>query len=162
LQPWIFGGHQEAERRPGTEPVPLIAGMAKALELFQAEQRTRIEKMTRLRDRLQSGLAQHCPPVIVNGSLEHRLPNTLNIAFPGLEGDPLLIALDLEGIACSLGSTCASSSSEPAPALVAMNCPPDVLNCSVRFSVGMTNTDAQIDEAVRRVATVVNRLRKNL
>ncbi len=97
--------------------------------------------------------------MIINGSLKHRLPNTLNLAFPGLEGDPLLISLDLEGIACSLGSTCASGSSEPAPALVAMGCPAEVLNCSVRFSVGITNTEAEIDEAVRRIAGVVNRLR---
>ncbi len=159
LRPWIFGGHQEAERRPGTEPVALIAGMAKALEMFQAEQSARIDTLSRLRDRLQRGLEEQCPPVVVNGSLEHRLPNTLNIAFPGLEGDPLLISLDLEGIACSLGSTCASGSSEPAAALVAMNCPQEVLDCSVRFSVGITNDEAEIDEAVRRISRVVNRLR---
>lgn len=158
--PLLFGGHQEAERRPGTEPVALIAGMAKALEMFHTEQSKCMAHMAELRDRLEQRLVEQCPPIIVNGSHEHRLPNTLNVAFPGLDGDPVLIALDLEGISCSLGSTCASGSAEPAAALVAMNCPQDVLNCSVRFSVGTWNSVAEIDEAVRRIATVVNRLRQ--
>ncbi|TWU13045.1 Cysteine desulfurase [Symmachiella macrocystis] len=161
LNPLIFGGHQEAERRPGTEPVALIAGMAAALEAFHADPTSRFELLQQLRDRLQAGLRERCPPVIVNGSQQHRLPNTLNIAFPGLGGDPLLIALDLEGIACSLGSACASGSSEPAPVLVAMNCPDEVLDCSIRFSVGVGNTEAEMDDAVGRIAGVVNRMRDN-
>lgn len=157
----LYGGHQEAERRPGTEPVALIAGMAEALKIFHAEQKTRTARLKTLRDRLERGVCEACPPVLINGSREHRLPNTSNLAFPGLDGDPLLIALDLEGISCSLGSTCASGSSEPAAALVAMNCPQEVLNCSVRFSVGLTNTEAEIDEAIRRISRVVNRLRRD-
>lgn len=156
-----FGGHQEAEHRPGTEAVPLIAGMARALELFHHDQARRIEHWTTLRDALQQGLLQQCSPgVVVNGSQAHRLPNTLNIAFPGVDGEALLVALDLEGIACSLGSTCASGSAEPAPALVAMGCPEELLRSSLRFSVGLENTSEEIERAVGIIAGIVRRLRK--
>lgn len=159
LAPVAFGGHQELGRRPGTEPVPLIAGMARALELFHAEQQARRVRIAALRDRLEQGLCDACPPAVVNGSRLHRLANTLNVAFPGLDGEALLVALDLEGVACSLGSTCASGSAEPAPALVAMSCPADVLRSSVRFSLGIDTTSAEIEQAITIVAATVNRLR---
>ncbi len=160
LEPLQFGGHQEASRRPGTEPVALIAGMAKALGIWNDNRDERIRTITALRGRLQQGLSETCAPVVVNGSRDHRLPNTLNIAFPGLDGEALLVSLDLEGIACSLGSTCASGSAEPAPVLIAMNCPPEVSQSSVRFSVGPENSIAEIDEAVQRISRVVLRLRQ--
>lgn len=160
LIPTQFGGHQEAGRRPGTEPVALIAGMAKALEIWHAETNQRMTQIAALRDRLESGLISTCAPVVVNGSREHRLPNTLNIAFPGLDGEALLVAFGLAGVACSLGSTCASGSAEPAPALLAMNCPRDVCLSSVRFSVGCENTGLEIDEAVRRISEIVSRQRQ--
>jgi len=160
LAPFLFGGHQESGRRPGTEPVALIVGMARALEIWAAERETRTATITAIRDRLEQGLRETCAPVVVNGSPAHRLPNTLSISFPGLEGEALLIALDLEGIDCSLGSTCASGSAEPAPVLVAMGCPPEVCASAVRFSVGIENTDAEIDEAIRRIKAVVGRLRR--
>jgi cysteine desulfurase len=159
LAPSAFGGHQESGRRPGTEAVPLIAGMAKALELFHAGQEERIARTRRMRDLLEQRLAELCPPVTLNGSRERRLPNTLNIAFPGVDGEALLVTLDLEGIACSLGSTCASGSAEPAPVLLAMNRPREVWRSSVRFSVGIENTIEEIDEASKIVAAAVGRLR---
>lgn len=165
LQPALFGGHQEAEHRPGTEAVPLIAGMARALELFDQQREARTRHWSTLRDRLEQGLQCRCrvdsggPGTVINGSREHRLPNTLNMAFPGVDGEALLVALDLERIACSLGSTCASGSAEPAPALVAMGRPDDVLRSSVRFSVGLENTATEIDQAVETIAAVVRRLR---
>lgn len=159
LAPSAFGGHQEAGRRPGTEVVPLIAGMTRALELFHAESAARMQRLSELRDRLERGLIDACPAAVVNGSREHRLPNTLNIAFPGVDGEALLVSLDLEGVACSLGSTCASGSSEPAPVLVAMNAPPEVLRSSVRFSLGIENTAVEIDRAVSIISSVVCRLR---
>lgn len=161
LSPTQFGGHQEQGRRPGTEAVPLIAGMAKALELCTDDLDRRMRDMTSLRDRLQAGLEQTCAPIVVNGSIAHRLPNTLNVSFPGADGEALLVALDLAGIACSLGSTCASGSSEPAPILVAMGKPPEVYRSAVRFSVGESNSPKQIDDAVARIAEVVRRLRSN-
>ncbi len=159
LGPWMFGGHQEHGRRPGTEPVALIAGMAKALEVWHADQESRTARVQSLRDQLQAGLEEHCPPAVINGSQEHRLPNTLNISFPGLDGEALLVALDLEGVACSLGSTCASGSTEPAPSLVAMGISEDIYRSAVRFSLSIENTEQEITEATERIAMVVNRLR---
>lgn len=159
LAPIQFGGHQEAGRRPGTEPVALIAGMAKALEMFDANQDERIQTIRALRDRLETGLEEACAPVVVNGSREARLPNTLNISFPGAQGEALLINFDLAGVACSLGSTCASGSTEPAPVLVAMGQPEEVYSSAVRFSVSIYNTSEEIDEAVQRIVGVVQRLR---
>jgi cysteine desulfurase len=159
LAPAAFGGHQESGRRPGTECVALVAGMAKALEMFHAEQEQRIARTRDLRNRLEARLAARCPPIVLNGSREHRLPNTLNIAFPGVDGEALLVALDLEAVACSLGSTCASGSAEPAPVLLAMNRPREVWHSSVRFSVGIDTTAEEIDEATEKIAATVNRLR---
>ncbi|GAB4139600.1 MAG: cysteine desulfurase family protein [Planctomycetaceae bacterium] len=159
LAPYLFGGHQEAGRRPGTESVALIAGMAKALEIWHADHQARMESTRSLRDRLQNGLMNRCQPAIVNGSLEHRLPNTLNISFPGVEGEALLIALDLEGIACSLGSTCASGSAEPAPVLKAMNRSLEVAKSAVRLTLSCETTADEIDRAVEILASTVNRLR---
>ncbi len=159
LAPQEFGGHQESGRRPGTEMVALAAGMAKALDIWHNERDERTAQLQQLRDRLESGLLDRCPWTVVNGSKEHRLPNTLNIAFPGCDGDAILVALDLDGIACSLGSACASGSAEPAPALVAMGVPPEVYKASVRFTVSLANTQHEMDQAVERISRVVNRLR---
>jgi cysteine desulfurase len=164
LRPRQVGGHQEADRRAGTEPVALAVGMAVALERWHADQAQRESRIRALRDRLEQGLKTACAVsgangVVVNGSSAHRLGNTLNIAFPGVEGDALFVALDLAGISCSLGSTCASGSTEPPPALIAMGCPPEVIASSVRFSLSFENTRDEIDDAVTRIARVVARLR---
>jgi len=159
MQPVITGGHQEQGKRPGTEPVALIAGMARALEICVDNLEERQKTLETLRDRLQHGLERECAPVVVNGSQECRLPNTLNISFPGADGEALLVALDLAGIACSLGSTCASGSTEPAPILLAMGKEKGVYSSAVRFSVGVENTLEEMDEAVRRISDVVRRMR---
>ena len=159
LLPQITGGHQERGKRAGTEPVALAAGMARALECAIRDHRQRSEQMAALRDRLQLGLQEHCPPVVINGSLEHRLPNTLNISFPGLDGEALLISLDLAGISCSLGSACASGSRDPAPVLLAMGCPEPVYQSALRLSLSFLNTNEEIEEAIRRISRVVHQLR---
>ncbi len=159
LRPRQLGGHQEADLRAGTEPVALAVGMAVALEKWHSQQAQREAWMRGLRDRLEQGLQTACNPVVINGSVDRRLPNTLNIAFPGVEGDALFVALDLAGISCSLGSTCASGSTEPSPALVAMGCPPEVVSSSVRFSLSFESAQDEIDDAVERIAQVVGRLR---
>ena len=153
-----FGGHQEAGRRPGTEITALACGMHRALELCLESLDERQTLLASMRDRLQAGLIDAFPLASVNGSLEQRLPNTLNIAFPGVDGEAMLVALDLAGIACSLGSTCASGSAEPAPVLLAMNRPKDVYNSSIRFSLSHENTSAEINEAINRISTVALRL----
>lgn len=159
LTPTRFGGHQESDRRPGTEPVALIAGMAKALELWERDAAERMRSMQAARDRLEAGLAAACGPIVVHGRNSPRLPNTTSVAFPGLDGEALLVALDLDGVACSLGSTCASGSAEPAPILLAMGVPPDIALATVRLSTSFETTVEEADEAVRRIARVVGRLR---
>lgn len=159
LTPLLCGGHQEQDRRPGTECVALAVGMATALETWEQERAARTVHLTGLRDRLERGLRAACPPIVVNGEHAPRLPNTLNAAFPGCDGDALLVALDLAGVCCSLGSTCASGSSEPAPILVAMGLSPEIYRASLRLSVGIENTEEEIDEAIRRIAHVVRQQR---
>jgi cysteine desulfurase len=158
--PLMHGGHQESGRRPGTEPVALAAGMATALELWERDWQDRTRRMREMRDRLESALKAGCDPVVVNGATADRLPNTLNIAFPGCDGEALLVNLDLEGVCCSIGSTCASGSTEPAPALVAMGVPEEVYSASIRFSLSFETTAEEIEEAARRITAVVTRLRQ--
>ena len=158
LAPMLFGGHQQEGMRPGTESVALAVGMQTALELWQKEQDDHHRKLTVLRDRFESGLKAGRPGVIVHGEAVARLPQTSNIAFPGLEGQILLLALDMAGIACSVGAACASGSTELSPTLRAMGLPNDIVASSLRFSFGATTTEAQIDDAVRRILQVCREL----
>ena len=159
LLPLTYGGHQEAGRRPGTESVALVAGMALALEICCRDLDRRRARLCALRDRLQAGLQAQCAPAVVNGSQERRLPNTLNLSFPGIDGEALLVGLDLAGVSVSLGSACASGSTEPSPVLLAMGCPPEIYRSALRLSVSTDNTDDDIDEAIRRITEVVRSLR---
>ena len=159
LAPLIEGGHQESGRRAGTEPVPLIAGMAESLRQFQLNSTARIDAIGQMRDELQQRLETDCVPVVVHGKAVDRLPNTLSVAFPGLDGEAMLVNFDLEGIACSLGSTCASGSAEPAPALLAMGIADDVCMASVRFSLSCQTTQDEVRLAAGRISAVVKRMR---
>ena len=154
-----LGGLQESGRRAGTEPVPLVAGMAKALELWNQTQAERTTYVTSLRDHLEARLQLLSAPAVVNGQQAPRLPNTLNISFPGADGEALLVALDLEGVAASLGSACASGSIEPTPILVAMGLAPELYRSAVRLTLSCLNTRDEIDEAAVRIAEVVKYLR---
>ncbi len=160
LGPLLSGGHQEREHRAGTEPVALAVGLAKALELWHAERHHIREHLTSLRDQLAAQLIETCSPVVIHGAGAERLPNTLNVAFPGCDGEALLVALDLAGVCCSMGSACASGSSEPAPILLAMGCSRETALSSLRFSLGRGNTTEEIDEAARQIAEVVQRMRR--
>jgi cysteine desulfurase len=155
LPPALFGGGQQRGVRPGTPPVALIVGMATALEHFQAESKARIDRWHSLRDRLETGIITALGPAraLRNGPAadDLRLPQTLNLAFPGLDGDALLMQLDLAGLSISLGSACASGATTPSPTLLAMSVPEDRLRSSVRFSLGAFTTEAEIDEAISRV-----------
>ncbi|MFO1092699.1 MAG: cysteine desulfurase family protein [Planctomycetaceae bacterium] len=161
LAPLLFGGHQESGRRPGTECAPLATGMATALQIWHNSRAESTRQITELREQLLAGLSAHCAPIVVHGDPRHRLPNTLSVAFPGCDGDALLVALDLEGVCCSLGSTCASGSSEPAPILVAMGIPRDVIRSTLRLTLGIDNSPAEIHSAIQAFARVVPRLRSN-
>jgi cysteine desulfurase len=158
----LFGGGQQQGRRPGTVAVPLAVGLAVALQKWHDQRELLTNRWIALRDRLEAGLlavlgSDH---VIRNGPApgELRLPQTLNLGFPDLDGDALLIQLDLAGIAASIGSACASGSSRPSATLMAMRIPEDRLRSSVRFSLGATNNEAEIDEAIKRISTVVKNI----
>ncbi len=158
LVPLHFGGHQQYGLRPGTEPVALAVGMATALRLCCQEQQERTQRMERLLSRLEGGLRAGYPGVVINGADAQRLPQTANIAFPGHDGQMLLMALDLAGVACSVGAACSSGSAELSPTLRAMGLPKAVVSSSLRFSLGPTTTEGEIDEAVRRVLHVLRAL----
>ncbi len=162
LEPRSFGGGQQGGRRPGTPAVALSVGMAKALERWRGEAEGRVARWSSLRDRLEAGLVAGlgADRVARNGPTESadRLPQTLHIGFPGLDGDALLMQLDLAGVAASLGSACASGSTTPSPTLLAMGVPADRLRSSVRFSLGAFTTEAEVDEALARVVAVVERV----
>ena len=139
----------------------LIAGMARALQCWHSRQDSWTNHVRQLRDDFETLLCERCRPAVVNGIDAPRLPNTLNISFPGVDGEALLVALDLEGIACSLGTTCASGSSEPAPILLAMGLLSDLYRSAVRFSLGCFHSRDELTTAVERIARVVTSLRKS-
>ena len=160
LEALHFGGHQQWGLRPGTECAALVVGTLTALRLWRQNHEGHLHTLTALRDRFEAGLRAGFPNVVVNGAGAKRLPQTSNVAFPGLDGQQLLLALDsVMGIACSVGSACSSGSSELAPTLLAMQLPKEVVASSLRFSFGGTTTEVEIDEAVRRILLVVNELR---
>jgi cysteine desulfurase len=159
LRPLLLGGHQQRGRRPGTEPVALAVGLATALELAEREGAARRERVLALRQRLLDALRREAAPVVLNGPEERGIPHTLNLSFPGCPADVLLMSLDLAGVACSTGSACSSGSLLPSPVLKAMGVPDEVLRSAMRFSLSALLTEAEIDEAARRIVTVVRRLR---
>jgi cysteine desulfurase len=159
LQPTLFGGHQQAGLRPGTEMVALAIGMATALECWHREAAAHEQRLGQLRDQFEQSIRAELPYVEVIGAGAARLPNTSNLAFVGLNRQALLMALDQAGIACSSGSACASGSSEPSPVLLAMGLNPEILDGAVRFSLGHTTTASEIASSCRRILSVCQRLR---
>jgi cysteine desulfurase len=160
LQPQLWGGHQQQGRRPGTEPVALAVGLARALELWQKEHQERLTKVVRLRERLLGRLRADGGPVVLNGPETAGVPHTLNVSFPGCGAEALLMSLDLAGVCCSTGSACSSGSLLPSPVLRAMGVPDEVLNSAMRFSLSPLLSDEEIDEAARRITAAVRRLRQ--
>ncbi len=158
VEPILFGGHQQEGLRPGTESVALAVGMRTALELWHEEREAHAQRLAALRLRFERGLRTGFADLVINGSGGERLPHTSSIAFPGLDAQVLLLALDTAGVACSVGSACSSGSTELSPTLRAMGLPQDIVASSLRFSLGGTTTEAEIDEAVRRIVAVVREL----
>ncbi len=159
LRPRIWGGHQQQGRRPGTESVALAVGLARALEIAVEEMTAHRATVRRLRARFLGHLRAHASPIVLN-SPDDNLPHTLNISFPPLKADLLLMSLDLAGVACATGSACSSGSLLPSPVLQAMGLPEEVLRSAMRFSLSPLLSEAEVDEAARRVAAVVRRLRQ--
>jgi cysteine desulfurase len=158
FQPFIVGGHQERNRRAGTENVAGIVGMGKAAELALERVADDRERIRALRDRLEGSLLKSCPDARVNGHRENRLPNTLNIAFRYLEGEAILLLLDQYGICASTGSACTAGSSEPSHVLRAMGVEADWLQGAVRFSLSRFSTVEEVDYVNETVPLIVQRL----
>ena len=154
------GGSHENERRPGTENVAAIVGLAAAAEFAVRDMEAEAARQARLRDRLWSGIGAVFPAAVQNGDVTERLANTLNVSFPGLDGESLLIALDLAGIGASSGSACMVGSVVPSHVLLAMGVAPELARATVRFSLGKPTTEAEIDTALIRMPEVFARLQE--
>ncbi len=155
LEPISFGGHHERDRRAGTENVPGASALGRAAALATDWTTTAV-----LRDRLERGILDRVPEASVNGSVENRLPNTTNIRFDGIEGEAIVIALDLRGYAVSSGSACSSGAVEPSHVLLAMGLTAEDARSSVRFSLGPENTEGEVDGLIEAVEASVAHLRR--
>lgn len=160
LVPLLYGGHSERDRRPGTEDVAAIAGMGQAAELARTEMRQESERICGLRDRLERGLLERVPHAWVNGAHAPRVPNTSNLTFPFIEGESMVIALDLKGIACSTGAACSSGALEPSHVLLALGLAPEDARATLRLSLGHQTTEQEIDFALEIISPVIERLRQ--
>jgi cysteine desulfurase len=159
LRPLLVGGAQERKRRASTVNVPAVVGMGQAAQLAADELESRRQHLTSLRDRFESGLSR-IPAAIVHGRGAPRLPNTSHVAFPGADAESLLIRLDLQGFAVSSGSACSSGTVEPSPTLLAMGVPSEEATCSLRVSLGRTNTAPEVDDLLVVLAREVAELRR--
>ncbi len=158
LAPLFFGGHQEFNRRAGTENLPGIIALAEAITLLEQKQEEWIQRIRYLRDLFEQELLNQLSNTIING-LGPRICNTSNIAFLGVDGESLLINLDREGVSASHGSACASGALEPSRILTAMDIPLSQVRSSIRFSLGRTTTKEEVLYAVTIISRVVQRLR---
>ena len=161
LQPMLYGGRHERSRRAGTENVPGIVALGKAAELAQETfQRGDDKTMAASRDRVQQTILENVEATGLNGEGAARVPNTTNIYFEYIEGEALVIALDLKGLAVSTGAACSSGAIEPSHVLTAMGLRPDRARASIRFSLGKQNTPEEVDFALDLVPQTVSRLRE--
>lgn len=160
LRPIQFGGKHERERRPGTENVPSAVAMGKAAAIAGSALPAECARLEALRDRLETGILARVPDTGVNGLGAARIPNTTNLYFDGLEGEALVISLDLKGFAVSSGSACSSGAVEPSHVLLAMGLAPERARASLRFSLGASNNEEQVDALVEAVVGSVAQLRK--
>jgi cysteine desulfurase len=159
LDPLVHGGHHERNRRAGTENVPGIIGLGKAAEVVQAALSQNETKIRALRDRLEQGILERIPEVIINGHPEKRLFNTLSVCLKGIEGESILISLDFEGICASSGSACTSGSLDPSHVLLAIGLPHEVAHGSLRLSLNKFNTEEDVDKVLEVLPKIAERLR---
>ncbi len=160
VQPIMFGGAHENERRPGTENVAAIAGMAAAAEWTSRDRQIEQKREAQLRDELWAHVAGTFPAAKENGDSARRLANTLNVSFPGFDSETTLMALDLEGICASSGSACMVGSVVASHVLLAMGLPMERASSAVRFSLGKQTTAKEIDDAAKSIKRIVGRLMK--
>ncbi len=160
IRPLIRGGAQERNRRASTENISGIIGLAKAAEIALAEMEVTSARITKLRDRLVNGLFNVLTDIRHNGHPTERLPNNVNICVRGVEGEAMLLFLDMKGISASSGSACSSGSLEPSHVLRAMGIPQEVAHGSLRFTLGKKTTEEQIDKVLAEIPAIVDRLRQ--
>ena len=153
------GGGHERNRRPGTENIPGIIGMAKAVELRKEGMKKEDKYLKNLREKFHDQITKSIPRVFLNGHPEKRLAGHLNLSFQGIEGEALLLSLDLKGVAASSGSACTSGSIDPSHVLSAMGVKPELAQSSIRFTLGKDNTDEDVDYSVSILPEIVQRLR---
>ncbi|HHV78626.1 MAG TPA: cysteine desulfurase NifS [Firmicutes bacterium] len=160
IRPILHGGGHERGRRAGTENVPGIVGLGKAAELARMELPERQARLTRLRDKLIDGLMERIDEIQLNGHREKRLPGNVNVSVKYVEGESMLLNLDLAGIAASSGSACTSGSLEPSHVLLALGVPPEVAHGSLRMSLGWENTEEDVDYVLETLPGIVHKLRQ--
>jgi len=158
--PLLYGGHQERMRRGGTENVPSCIGLGEACRIARAGLEAERRELARLRDKLEAGVLASIPEVHVNGDPEHRLPNTSSISFKYIEGESILMYLDMHGICASSGSACTTGSLEPSHVLKAMGVPYSSAHGTIRFSLSRYHTDGDIDKVVEVLPPIIARLRE--
>ncbi|NTW16365.1 MAG: cysteine desulfurase NifS [Syntrophaceae bacterium] len=159
FSPFLIGGHQEKERRGGTENTPSIIGLGKACELAARNMEAENTRVKQLRDKLEGKLLELIPNSRVNGSRSYRLPNTTNMSFEFVEGEGILLLMDEYGICASSGSACTSGSLQPSHVLRAMGVPFTMAHGSIRFSLSIYNTEEEIDFVIDKMPAIIERLR---
>ncbi|HLD21799.1 MAG TPA: cysteine desulfurase family protein [Patescibacteria group bacterium] len=160
LQPLFFGGGQEYSVRPGTENVAGIVGFAKAIEIAEQEREQESKRLIILRDQLTQGILQRIPNTKLNGDIAERLPNNVNILIKGIDGEVLLFLLDQEGICASLGSACTAGSVEPSSVLLALGLSQEESRQSVRFTLGRSTTEQEINAVLGALPRIIQKIRK--
>ena len=160
FRPFVIGGHQESGRRAGTENVASVVGLGMAAELAKNNIGRENREVCAMRDKLEQGILNSIPSVRVNGDVEHRLPNTANISFEYIEGESILMLLDMFGICASSGSACTTGSLEPSHVLRAMGIPYTAAHGAIRFSLSRYNTMDEVDFVLEKLPPVIARLRE--
>ena len=159
IEPLFHGGTQDRGRRPGTENVAAAVGLARAAELAMSEREEEGRRLRALRDRLERGICERVPDAVVHGHGAPRAPHILNISVPGTESESLLMALDLQGIACSAGSACQSGSVSPSHVLTSCGVRSDLAAAAIRMSLGSLTTEASLDRVIQVFSTLVQKAR---
>jgi len=155
----FYGGSHEKKRRPGTENVAGAVGLAKTLEIADRRMAPDINMLSELAEYFIDRITSVIPDVYLNGSRQDRIPPTVNLGFKGVDGESVVIALDLEGVAVSSGSACTSGTTEPSHVLTAMGIPADIARGAIRFSMGRTTTRKQLDFVLSKLTPIIERLR---
>jgi cysteine desulfurase len=159
ITPWAHGGHHEHSKRAGTENVSAAVGLAKAMELMDKEMQENNQRLEELTRSFYRKLVETIPNVILHGDLNRRIPNTLNLSFAGVEGESIILSLDMKGVEVSTGSACSSGTLEPSHVLSAMGIDPAIAQGAIRFSFGKDNTTDDVEYVTGMLPEIVHRLR---